>query len=451
MKKLCKPISRLTIALLMILMLVVTSCIGCAKQGAGNGGNSRAESAKENEIVDLMQNVTVDAVDIEAVQVEDDFCVDAADFAIALLQENMTDENENVMVSPVSALTALAMTANGARGDTREQMLAVLAPNQSMDDLNSNITNWADGLVSTDTASVKIANSIWFDESAGDITVNEIFLQRNALYYHADIYQTAFQKSTVGAINQWVSDKTDGMITNILDQIPSDTRMYLLNAVSFDAEWKRVYWPNEVHERTFTNASGEEEKADMMQSNERGYIEDENAVGFIKPYKEGYSFVALLPNEGMSAKEYIDTLSGGYFLDMIANAGMDGIDILEVQLPKFEAEYEAELSDKLKDMGMADAFDGGKADFSGIAKPESGDNAENLIISGVHHKTYIKVDELGTKAAASSDAAAATSDAAESWEPVIVYVILNRPFVYAIVENETNIPIFIGVVNSVAK
>ncbi|MDE5598073.1 MAG: serpin family protein [Lachnospiraceae bacterium] len=428
---------------------VVTSCIGCAKQGAGNGENNGAESAKENEIVDLMQNVTVDAVDIEEVSVEDDFCVDAADFAIALLQENMTDETENVMVSPVSALMALAMTANGARGDTRENMLAVLAPNQSMDDLNSNIKKWADGLVSTDTASVKIANSVWFDESAGDITVNEIFLQRNALYYHADIYQTAFQKSTVGAINQWVSNKTDGMITNILDQIPSNTRMYLLNAVSFDAEWKRVYWPNEVHERIFTNASGEEEKADMMQSNERSYIEDENAVGFIKPYKEGYSFVALLPNEGMSTKEYIDTLSGGHFLDMLANAGMDGIDILEVELPKFEAEYEAELSDKLQNMGMTNAFNGEKADFSGIAKPEAGDNAENLIISGVHHKTYIKVDELGTKAAASSDAALWTTS--DDGGLTIAYVKLNRPFVYAIVENETNVPIFIGVVNSVAK
>lgn len=451
MIKLCKPTLRLTFVWLMILILVVTACVGCAKQGAGNRDNSGAESAKENEIVDLMQNVTVDAVDIEAVSVENEFCVDAADFAIALLQENMTDENENVMVSPVSALTALAMTANGARGDTREQMLAVLSPNQSMDDLNSNIKKWADGLVSTDTASVKIANSVWFDDSAGDITVNEIFLQRNALYYHADIYQTAFQDSTAGAINQWVSDKTDGMITNILNQIPPNTRMYLLNAVSFDARWEDMYWPNEVHERTFTNASGEKETADMMDSREYSYIEDENAVGFIKPYREGYSFVALLPNEGMDTEEYIDTLSGEQFLNMIADAGMDGIDILEVSLPKFEAEYEVELSDKLQNMGIADAFDGGKADFSGIAKLETGDNAENLIISGVHHKTYIKVDELGTRAAATTDAWAATTDAAESLEPVIVYVRLNRPFVYAIVENETNIPIFIGVVNSVAK
>ena len=441
MIKLCKLAPYHMTAWFMILILAVISCTGCGMQEAG----------KENEIVDLMQNVTVDAVDIEAVSVDNEFCVDAADFAIALLQENVTDENENenVMVSPVSALMALAMTANGARGDTRENMLAVLAPNQSMDDLNRNITNWADGLVSTDTASVKIANSVWFDESAGDITVNEIFLQRNALYYHADIYQTAFQNSTVGAINQWVSDKTDGMITNILDQIPSDTRMYLLNAVSFDAEWKRVYYASQVREHIFTNASGEEEKADMMYSEEYSYIEDENAVGFIKPYKDGYSFVALLPNEGMSTKEYIDTLSGGYFLDMLANAGMDGIDILEVELPKFEAEYEAELSDKLQNMGMTNAIDGEKADFSGIAKLEAGDNNGNLIISGVHHKTYIKVDELGTKAAASSDAALLTTS--DDGGLTIVYVNLNRPFVYAIVENETNVPIFIGVVNSVAK
>ena len=450
MKKLCKPTLRPTIAWLVILILTLTSCIGCAKQGAENGENSGSEPAKENEIVDLMQNVTVDVLDIEAVSVENDFCVDAADFAIALLQENMTNENENVMVSPVSALMALAMTANGARGDTREQMLAVLAPNQSMDDLNSNIKNWADGLVSTDTASVKIANSIWFDDSAEDITVNEIFLQRNALYYHADIYQTAFQDSTVSAINQWVSDKTDGMITNILEQIPTDTRMYLLNAVSFDARWKKEYWPNDVHERTFTNAFGEKETAEMMSSEEYSYnyIEDADSVGFIKPYKDGYSFVGILPDEGMSTKEYIDTLSGEHFLNMIAEAGLD-VDILEVELPKFEAEYEIELSDKLQNMGMADAFDAGKADFSGITKLEAGDNAENLIISGVHHKTYIKVDELGTKAAASSAAAMFTTS--DDGGLTIAYVKLNRPFIYAIVENETNVPIFIGVVNSVVK
>ncbi|MCM1253179.1 MAG: serpin family protein [Clostridium sp.] len=449
MMKLCKPIMRLTMARIVILTAVMASCIGCGRQrtGADTEEGSVTESAKEKKTVDLMQNVTVDAAAMEE-SGENDFCVDAADFAITLLQENMTDENENIMVSPMSVLMTLAMTANGAEGDTKEQMLAVLAPHQSMEDLNGNIKKWADNLVNTDAASVKIANSVWFDDNA-EMAVNEAFLRQNAAYYHADIYQTSFGESTVREINQWAADKTDGMIEHILEEIPSNTVMYLLNAVTFDAEWKNVYWPNEVREGIFTNASGEYEDVEMLCSSEHLYMEDENAVGFIKPYKDGYSFAALLPNEEMSIKEYVDTLSGGHFLDMLANAGMDGIDILETRLPKFEAEYKMELSVKLQNMGMADAFDAGKADFSGIAELENGDNGENLFISGVHHKTYILVDELGTKAAAASDAFLATTSDDAGFTKVYVY--LNRPFVYAIIEDETNIPIFIGVVNSVQK
>lgn len=451
MKILCKPIARE-----MLLLLLLLFCTGCAKQ---------LQTGKENEIVDLMQNVTVDAVDMEereekqadaetasaAFPEKRAFCVDTADFAIMLLQENMTGRNENVIISPVSALTALAMTANGADGDTREQMLEVLSPNQSIDSLNDNIEKWTGCLVSTEDASVKIANSIWFDENAGGMMVNEFFLQQNARYYHADIFKASFQDSTLDVINQWAADKTDGMISRILEQIPSDTQMYLLNAVSFDAKWERAYLPeSDVHERIFINASGEKENVEMMCSREHYYIEDENAVGFIKPYKEGYSFVAMLPNEGMSMKEYVDTLSGAHFLDMLAEAGMDGIDILEVGLPKFEAEYEVELSDKLWNMGMSDAFDYEKADFSGIGKIEAEEDNENLAISGVYHKTYIVVDELGTKAAAVTNVGAA-ADSAEESELTRVSVYLDRPFLYAIVEKETNVPIFIGVVNTIGK
>lgn len=400
--------------------------------------NKADEAQKEDEDAKGTGNSNEQGLEAAGGQV---LYTDTADFAIRLLKENPELSTENVMISPVSILTALSMTANGAQGNTLSQMLSQFSPSQGIDSLNESLQAWTVGLENTDGAEMKIANSAWFNENAEEISIEDAFLEKAETYYDAEIHQTAFNDNAAMEINDWVSDKTDGMIPKILDQIPGDMVMYLINAAAFDAEWRKIYADHQIREGIFTDALGAEETVTMMNSEEDTYLEDKNATGFIKPYKSGYSFVALLPKEGMTPEEYMETLDGEHFLSILSDAKTD-VSVMTT-MPKFESEYEKELKDILIGMGMTDAFDTVNADFSKIAKPTVG----NLYISQVLHKTYIAVDELGTKAGAVTSVGIANLAAVLPKETYTVT--LDRPFVYAIIENETNMPLFIGVVNHI--
>ena len=441
---LCKPM----IILLSAVMLM--SCFGC-----GNSTGQKTVDTDES-ITDLMVDMRhegeieerADIMDSEEENgmsglVMDEFRVGTADFAITLLRENVQTTEGNVIISPVSLLNVLAMTANGAEEDTREQMLSVMAGGEDIEGLNQNMKAWMEQLGNAENVRMQITNSVWIHGDAEHLTVEGSFLRQNAMYYNADIYHAPLTDNTASVMNRWVSDKTSGEINNIIEELSEDAVMTLINTVTFDARWKWVYDEYDVHDRVFINVLGEKENVSMMYATEYEYIEDENAVGFVKPYEEGYSFVAILPNEGITPADYLQTLDGEHFLAMLADTTLDENTELKTCVPKFRAEYNIELSPILKNMGMTDAFDASKADFSGIG---SMDDSQNLYINYVLHKTYIAVDELGTKArAASADGVCATSDEA-GWE--IIYVYLNRPFIYAIIDTQTNIPIFIGVVNS---
>jgi serpin B len=264
------------------------------------------------------------------------------------------------------------------------------------------------------------------------------FLQIIADYYKADIFKAAFDSSTVNDINNWVKSKTNGMIDKILNKIDPEDVMYLINAVAFDAEWETVYEKASVHEDIFTDVYGNRQKVEFMNSEENMYIEEENAVGFVKPYaKNHYSFVAILPDENIFVNEYIKTLTGQKFIDLIKNAK---ITLVRASLPKFKYEYTIKMNETLESLGMTDAFLPDKADFSKLGKSDIG----NLYISEVLHKTFISVDELGTKAGAVTSV-----DITAAGIPVNFKTVkLNRPFIFAIIDNSTNLPIFIGTVLS---
>lgn len=420
-------------------------CCGCGKRTAGQEAGQ-----KENTAEDLMRETREGRAEREEGQApgyetaeapEEIFYADAADFAVELLKGNMKGQNgDNVMVSPLSVMTALAMAANGAGGDTLDQMLAVLGENQDMDDWNRNLKAWTEGFDGMEKTKLAVANSVWFRED-GELALEKGFLEKNAFYYDTDIYQIPFCEESLGSINAWAEEKTGGKVKNILDQIEEDAVMYLVNTVVFDAKWMRAYEEFEVHDGTFTNARGEKEEVSYMYATQSTYMEDENAVGFVKPYKEGFSFVAIKPNDGISPEEYVESMDGERFRELLSGAKTDVI--VETGLPKFEAEYKVDLGGILADLGMEDAFDWQKADFGGMgAFPD-----KNIYISKVVHRTCISVGELGTEAIAATDSCAAA--AAEEPEMEIYYVYLRSPFVYAIVENETNVPVFIGILNTV--
>ena len=375
-------------------------------------------------VTDLMEDVPARVVCLAE---EPDCGAEAADFAVRLLQNSISEEN--TLLSPLSVLSALAMTANGAKGETLAQMEQTLG--MSTADMNSFLYS----ILDRQNKTLKLANSLWFTDDE-TFTVAPDFLETNANYYQADIFQTTFDQAACDAINDWVSRKTDGMIPEILDEIPEVAVIYLVNALSFEGEWTETYKENQVHEDTFTKEDGTEQTVEMMRSSEQHYLEDEMATGFVKYYKGGrYAFAALLPNEGVTVAEYAATLTGEHLQALLAQP--EEVKVY-ARIPKFEAEYDTELSEVLTAMGMEDAFDDEKADFSGLGTSEKG----NICISRVLHKTFISVAEQGTKAGASTvvEMVMATGAPVEDSR----YVTLDRPFVYMILDRETNLPLFIG-------
>jgi serpin B len=341
------------------------------------------------------------------------------------------DEDENVLVSPLSIQLALAMTANGANGGTKSEMEGVLADNIPLEDLNEYLSSYVGNLPSSEKSKLSIANSIWFRD-ADYFSVKDEFLYKNASYYRAQIYKAQFDQTTVNSINDWIDKSTDSMIQKVLEQISNDTVMYLINAIAFDAKWEDPISERSVYKDTFVNINSEGKEVDMMYNDgEYLYIETENATGFKKNYEGGdYSFVALLPREGVSINDYIASLDGEEIIDTLSDIQPSGDG--EIRMPKFSYEYGIEMREMLCELGMPSAFSE-SADFSNMTNSD-------VFISGVIHKTFISVDNEGTRAAAVT-----VVECKEECEYVPDWsVTLDRPFVYMIVDNETNLPIFIG-------
>lgn len=372
----------------------------------------------------------IEANTITGKEIDERFIDNASRFSIDIFKKSINDGNS--LVSPLSVMLALSMTANGADNETLTQMEKVLGDDMTIDDLNNYLYTYAKGLPNKEKSKFEISNSIWFrDENS--FKVEQSFLQKNADYYNADAYKSAFDKQTVSDINSWVKDRTDGMIDKILDEIDADSLMYLINAIVFDAEWENIYTKESVNKREFTNIDGSKVNVDMMASDESKFISGDKEQGFIKPYKNGdYRFVAILPDESISINDYVEALTGEYFISLIEGAENSGV---KAYLPKFSYDYRVTMNDALMNMGMVEAFDG-SADFSKIGKSDEG----NIFISEVLHKTFISVDERGTKAGA------VTSVEMKTTGMLMDTVVLDRPFVYAIIDNATSLPIFIGTV-----
>ena len=375
---------------------------------------------------------SVTAQELDTVEPTAEQSAAALGFGLSLLREDFSDGN--ALLSPMSLLLALGMTSNGAVGQTREQMEAVLG--MDVDTLNTYLSSYLTLLPQNNSFSsagkLNAANSVWVREG---LTVQDAFLQAAVNYYDAQVFSAPFDKSTVSDINRWVSLHTDGMIDRLLDSVPNDSAMYLLNAIAFDADWQDVYYNTNVMDAAFTTEDGTNRTVSMMYTSERRYFETELATGFLKYYNaKRYAFAALLPNKGITISELLDSLDGQTLYDVLSAP----IDIrVDTGLPKFSYEAQTDAKESLRALGMTDAFDPDSADFSGISR------SGNLFISRVLHKAYIAVDEKGTRAGAATAAevAAGATPTPEEFKTVI----LDRPFVYLILDTKYTTPVFLGV------
>ena len=386
---------------------------------------------------DLMKDISPDKINGKST--DEKFTASMADFSIELFKKSITDK-ENSLVSPLSVMLALAMTANGANNETLSQMEKLLGGGITLTELNEYLYSYVNGLPNESKSKLSIANSIWFRDDKDRLHVEADFLQKNADYYNAAAYKSAFDTQTVKDINNWVKSNTGGMIDNIIDEIDTNAMLYLINAVAFDAEWQTVYNDYNIENGDFTDINGNIQNVDFMHSMEYQYLDDGRATGFVKPYvNNNYSFAALLPNEDIAIEEYINSLTGAGFINTLKNYESETV---YTAMPKFGYEYEIQMNDALKVLGMPDAFDGEKADFKKMAVSTGG----NIYIGEVLHKTYISVDERGTKAGAVTKV-----EMNAMGVPRGQTVQLDRPFVYAIIDNATNLPVFIGTLMTVNK
>ncbi len=352
---------------------------------------------------------------------------DLTGFGVKLLQKEMGKTDP--LLSPLSIAAALSMTANGAVGETKAQMEEVLGA--SADTLSSSFAALQSAL--KNDKQLKLANSIWLKDTP-TLHVEDAFLQKNADCFGAGIYAAPFDDSTKTAINDWVKEKTDGMIPEILDKISADSVVYLVNALAFDAKWEDIFETTQVRTGRFTSREGVEQTGDFLYGETSQYLSGEHAEGFLKYYEgQKYAFAALLPEEGMDITDFVSGLTGQALHAILSSPQTETV---EFGLPKFKTAFDTELSESLKALGMTDAFDGEKADFSALGSSDEG----NILISRVLHKTFIQVDEAGTKAGAATAVDMVTGSAAEY--PHSVY--LERPFVYMIVDMETKLPVFLG-------
>ncbi len=355
------------------------------------------------------------------------------DFAFNLLKvTDQTTDEENVFISPLSVGMALGMLYNGAEGTTKEEIEATLGfsgfnkteLNKTFNELMSLL------LMIDDKVDLSVANSVWYKE---DYTVKDEFRNLVMAYFDAEVQGLDFTKeSAVSTINNWVDAKTLGKIPVLLEQIPPEAVMYLINAMHFKALWKQQFDAEQTQKASFHTGENEE-LVDMMHGKdmpmlhyrdsdlelvELSYGDGQFCLTVMMPAKDPESFLNNLTSESFN-----------HYIEMADSSSMD------INMPKFSLAFEITLNDVLKTMGLKRAF---------TDQAELGELFEEtlpLTVSEVLHKAVIEVDESGT------EAAAVTSVGIELTS-IPMAVDLNRPFIFMIRERHTKAILFSGILRN---
>ncbi len=382
---------------------------------------------------DLMAGVEAAAWPEKPGEPEAAFQESVSQFGWQLMQKSLSDQG-NILISPASVYLALAMTLNGAAGESRSAMLKTLfAQDLSLAELNQGCRDWITLLNKIDKDSqLAVANSIWLDQN---FAVDPGFLQSNADYFAASAKALDFSQSAAKhEINHWVKQNTGGKIEKIIDEINPDSVMFLINAVYFKSDWQLPFEPDLTRPGLFTTATGQKEVQYMNQVANLAYAQGQDCQAIILPYSsDRFAFLAILPDEDISARDWINANSA---LDLRKLLEQDDLRSIELSLPKFISQYDKSLKDMLAGLGMAVTFEPDQADFSLINKTR----VKNLFISDVKHKTYCAVDEKGTEAAAVTSVEIRATSMPQS----NLSLQFDRPFIYAIMDVKTELPLFLG-------
>jgi len=414
---------RLVIVIMLLLMILTLPAAGC-----------RQETASGEE------NITVPEQEA-GVPGSFDPALSAAVNKLGMkLFTGLLEEDKEIFISPASIALALAMTYNGARGETRDAMADVLGiEGVDLEKFNEHNQALLYMLQHADpSVKLHIANSLWMREG---LQFDPAFVERNEAFYNAAISELDFNSpEAAGTINDWVSGQTAGMIEDLIEPpINPLTILFLINAIYFQGEWSEAFDTEKTREDTFNLPGGETTKVPFMsRSGEMAYYEEDSFQAVRLPYgeKENLAMYVFLPAKNSNMQEFF-----GIFAEKSWNELSESFHTAEGQLflPRFSLEYEKSLNDVLAALGMEIAFDPERADFLDMVSWEKG---PNLYISEIKHKAVIEVDEKGTEAAAATSVEMRLTSA-----PAFSFNMkADRPFFFLIHDRETDVVLFMGTV-----
>lgn len=366
------------------------------------------------------------------------------EFAFDLMRQ-IPAGDDNMVMSPFSISTALAMTYAGARETTMEQMAEVMHFDLDQDRFHAAYGAYLQKMKTRaeDHIELNIANSLWAQE---DYHFLDSYFETVETHYNSKTFQVNFKEhhqQIAKDINDWVYEETREKIKDLIapNVLTNDTRLVLVNAIYFLGAWLKEFNPNLTTEDLFYLLDGEMVSADFMRrSDTLPYFEDDRMQLLEIPYSgKDFSMLFVLPAEGKNLEEFERTLHAASFADMINK--MDEQEV-EVFVPSFEADTQIDLEDILAKMGMENAFSR-HADFSGM----TGDL--DLVLDKVIHQAVIEVGEEGTEAAAATAVVVIRKTAIDTDRPPVFRA--NRPFLFFVKDNETQNILFSGRVMNPAK
>ena len=356
-------------------------------------------------------------------------------FSFKLFSEILKqDSKKNVFVSPTSVAIALSMTYNGANGETQQAMAKALElQGMSLQQVNQANDALKASLETADPAvQLAIANSLWVKQG---VTFKPDFMQSNQQFYKAKVTELDFAKPEApGIINSWVKENTRGKIDQVVQQInPSDV-LFLINAIYFKGKWTNEFDKSQTSDRPFYLSDGTQKQHPMMsQSGKYRYFENESFQAVSLPYgKERLSLYVFLPKKNTTLDAFQQQLTPENWQQWINRFGMRRGSI---QLPRFKFDYDVQLNAALKALGMEEAFDASRANFSDMT-------SASVKIDEVKHKTFVEVNEEGTEAAAATSVRVSLTSARMPEEPF--QMLVDRPFFCAIRDNQTGTVLFMG-------
>lgn len=384
--------------------------------------------------IDLMADVHAAELPAATAEPEAAYIDSFNTFSWKLFQETIKLDG-NLLLSPASVYMALSLVLNGADTTTRAAMLQAMAANLTVEQLNVANRDWMTLLMaSSDKIKLTIANSIWYRNG---FQVAPAFLQTNADFYSASARMLDFDSpDTIKIINDWAKTATNGKINEIIGGINPNDLMYLINAVYFKADWLYKFNPDLNSAGNFDSIEGSTEVTYMNYTGDLTLLSSEFGEGVLLPYvDERFALVAILPPDEKTARETVQAMTPDSLNEMMESRQ---IIKMKLKLPKFETRSTIPLSAALKAMGMEEMFS--QADFSLMVK----DGSKGLYVSGALQKSYFKIDETGTEAAAVTAFTIASSLQVDDSHKLI----FNRPFIYGIVDTVTGLPLFLGIMDN---